>query len=307
MLQKFLSDYVLYKYGYGFIINQESLFISRKEFYMYEFTDDCLIHIEEIDNEHRHLFSLINESIAMVAEASDVTTISKKLVSRLKDYAVNHFAHEEAYMESIHDPELSLQKREHAAFTEKINSFTLDTSSPEAAKESLNELLKYLIRWLYRHILSSDMMIGKLEPNDPFAFTDRFKTGIQLIDDEHRKLFEIIKETNELICAELLHDKYDRIMELLAKLKDYTEFHFHDEETLMERIGYPGLESQKHAHAAFVERLVDVDLGTLDDIDNDQQAYLLDLINYLIGWLSNHILVSDKKIAEYVRSNNITL
>ena len=125
------------------------------------------------------------------------------------------------------------------------------------------------------------MMIGKLEPNDPFAFTDRFKTGIQLIDDEHRKLFEIIKETNELICAELLHDKYDRIMELLAKLKDYTEFHFHDEETL--------------------------DLGTLDDIDNDQQAYLLDLINYLIGWLSNHILVSDKKIAEYVRSNNITL
>ncbi len=274
---------------------------------MYEFTDDCLIHIEEIDNEHRHLFSLINESIALVAEASDVTTISKNLVARLKDYAVNHFAHEEAYMESIHDPELSLQKREHAAFTEKINSFTLDTSSPEAAKESLNELLKYLIRWLYRHILSSDMMIGKLEPNDPFAFTDRFKTGIQLIDDEHRKLFEIIKETNELICAELLHDKYDRIMELLAKLKDYTEFHFHDEETLMERIDYPGLEAQKHAHAAFVERLVDVDLGTLDDIDNDQQAYLLDLINYLIGWLSNHILVSDKKIAEYVRSNNITL
>lgn len=51
---------------------------------MYEFTDDCLIHIEEIDNEHRHLFSLINESIALVAEASDVTTISKTLSQGLK-------------------------------------------------------------------------------------------------------------------------------------------------------------------------------------------------------------------------------
>ncbi len=274
---------------------------------MYEFTDDCLIHIEEIDNEHRHLFSLINESIAMVAEASDVTTISKNLVAKLKDYAVNHFAHEEAYMESINDPELRLQKREHAAFTEEINSFTLDTSSPEAAKESLNELLKYLVRWLDSQILSRERMRGKMPPHDPFAFTDRFKTGIELVDDEHRTLFEIIRETNELICADLLHDKYDKIMELLAKLKDYTEFHFHDEEALMERIGYPGLEAQKHAHAAFVERLVDIDLETLDDIDNDQQAYLLDLINYLVGWLANHILGSDKKIGEYVRSNNITL
>ena len=51
---------------------------------MCEFTDDCLIHIEEIDNEHRHLFSLINESTAMVAEASDVSAISKELVARLK-------------------------------------------------------------------------------------------------------------------------------------------------------------------------------------------------------------------------------
>ena len=272
---------------------------------MYEFTDDCLIHIEQIDNEHRQLFALLNESIAMVSEVSDVTTIYKNLIAKLKDYAINHFAHEEAYMESIHDPELRLQRLEHAAFTKKINSFALDTSSPEAAKESLNELLKYLVRWLYRHILSSDMMIGKMETKDPFAFTDKFKTGIELVDDEHRRLFEIIKKANDLINAELLHDKYDKIMEILASLKDYTEFHFNDEEELMKRISYPGLEAQKHAHAAFIERLVDIDLNKLDEIDNDQQAYLLDLINFLIGWLSNHILASDKKLGEYVRNNNI--
>ena len=272
---------------------------------MYEFTDDCLIHIEQIDNEHRQLFALLNESIAMVSEVSDVTTIYKNLIAKLKDYAINHFAHEEAYMESIHDPELKLQRLEHAAFTKKINSFALDTSSPEAAKESLNELLKYLVRWLYKHILSSDMMIGKMETKDPFAFTDKFKTGIELVDDEHRRLFEIIKEANDLINAELLHDKYDKIMEILASLKDYTEFHFNDEEELMKRISYPGLEAQKHAHAAFIERLVDIDLNTLDEIDNDQQAYLLDLINFLIGWLSNHILACDKKLGEYVRNNNI--
>ena len=39
-------------------------------------------------------------------------------------------------MEQIHDPELPLQKKEHAEFAEKINSFILDKSSKEAARAS---------------------------------------------------------------------------------------------------------------------------------------------------------------------------
>lgn len=87
------------------------------------------------------------------------------------------------------------------------------------------------------------MMIGKISAAeaDPFAFTERYKTGIELIDDEHSRLFEIIREANELINAELLHDKYDEIVRLLEELKNYTEFHFSDEERLMESIQYPGL------------------------------------------------------------------
>lgn len=274
---------------------------------MYEFTTDCLTGIEQIDNEHRELFTLINQSIKMVSETDDINAIAKNLIAKLKDYASNHFKHEEEYMESIHDPELEIQKKEHAAFTKKISSFEIDTTSDESARTSLNELLEFLVRWLYRHILSSDIMIGKFEPDDPFTFTAKYKTDIQLVDDEHRRLFEIIKEANDLIFEELLHDKYDKIIELLSELKDYTEFHFSDEEKLMEKIGYPGLEAQQRAHAAFIEKLVNIDLNTLDDIDNNQQEYLTELINFLLGWLSNHILGSDKKIGEFVKEHNIII
>lgn len=129
---------------------------------MYEFTEDCMIHIEEIDNEHRRLFQMINEAIDLAEHTEDVTTIADSLLPRLKEYAATHFAHEEAYMESINDPELPLQRKEHTAFTEKMNTFVLDTSSPETARTSLNDLLTYLVRWLYHHILSSDIMIGKM-------------------------------------------------------------------------------------------------------------------------------------------------
>ena len=277
---------------------------------MYKFTDDCLIGIEEIDNEHRRLFHMINEAIDLSKENMDVSAITKNLLPGLKDYAATHFAHEEAYMERIHDPELPIQKKEPEDFTKTVNSFSLDTSSPEATKKSFDELLTYLVRWLYRHILSSDIMIGKMSSisvneEDPFAFTEKYHTGIDLVDNEHRRLFEIIHDTNDLIHAELLHDKYDEIMRLLAELKDYTEIHFHDEEALMERIQYPELDAQKRAHTAFVERLVEIDLTELDDMDDNQQEYLIDLIQFLAGWLINHILGSDKKIGEYMREHGI--
>lgn len=278
---------------------------------MYEFTNDCLLNIDTIDDEHRHLFKLINDAFALVEETDDVAPVAKNLLSSLKDYANTHFAHEEAYMESINDPELSLQKKEHAAFAAKIDSFRLDDSSPEAVKKSLNELLTYLVHWLYHHILSSDMLIGKMLPMEDksenvFEFTDKYKTGIALVDDEHRRLFEIISDTNDLIHDNFIHDKYDEIMRLLSELREYTQIHFHDEEELMERINYPGLGAQMKAHSAFVERLVGINLSELDDMDDNQQEYLLDLIQFLLSWLSNHILGTDMKIGEFMREHNIS-
>ena len=277
---------------------------------MYEFTEDCMIHVEEIDNEHRRLFQMINEAVALVDSTDDVQVIASNLIKNLKDYAATHFAHEEAYMERMNDPELELQKKAHAAFTAKINAFEPDTSTPEALRASLKGLLEYLVRWLYRHILSSDMMIGKIPPaseqtEDQFAFTDKYRTGIELVDDEHKRLFEIIKDTNDVIHTELLHDKYDEIMRLLAELREYTEVHFSDEEAMMERIHYPDIDAQKRAHSAFVGRLVEIDLSELDAMDDNQEEYLQDLIQFLLSWLSNHILGMDKKIGAYITEHGV--
>ena len=44
----------------------------------------------------------------------------------------------------------------------------------------------------------------------------------------------------------------------------------------------------------------------MEDLDDNQQVYLLDLIQFLLNWLANHILACDKKIGEYMRENHIT-
>lgn len=42
-------------------------------------------------------------------------------------------------------------------------------------------------------------------------------------------------------------------------------------------------------------------------MDDNQEEYLMDLIGFLLGWLSNHILASDKKIGEYVKEHSIEI
>ena len=68
----------------------------------------------------------------------------------------------------------------------------------------------------------------------------------------------------------------------------------------MTSIAYPGLEGQKRAHAAFVDKLVNINLEELEDIDEHQDEYLVGLIDFLLGWLTEHILKVDKLVGEFV-------
>lgn len=263
---------------------------------MYQFTEDCMIGIAQIDEEHRRLFEMMNETEKLLKENGSSVQSAKNLVKKLREYAEVHFAHEEAYMEKINDPELKMQKEEHEEFRKKVESISFDGIKEEQGKQILSDLLEFLAKWLYHHILGSDIMIGKMakqEEKEPFAFTQEYWTGIELIDEEHKKLFEIIRETNDIIHAQFLHDKYDEIMRILHALREYTELHFKDEEAYMEKVGYKRIDVQKRAHEAFVEKIKKIDL---QEIDDNQEEYLEELIEYLLKWLVNHILKLDKKI-----------
>ena len=264
---------------------------------MYRFTEDCLTGIETIDEEHRRLFQLINESIELLKENGASKVIVKNLLKELREYAGTHFAHEEAYMEQIKDLELPRQRKEHAQFAAKVDSYKIADLTEEESSQAAQELLSFMAKWLYRHILGSDTMIGKMtsesKKEDAFAFTDQYRTGITLIDDEHRRLFEIIKETNDVIEEELVHDKFDAIVHILEELKDYTKYHFGHEEEYMKSINYGKRFSQMHQHTQFIEKLESYDLK---NIDENQQAGLLEIIDFLAVWLQGHIKGMDKRI-----------
>jgi hemerythrin len=161
-------------------------------------------------------------------------------------------------------------------------------------------MLNFLAKWLYHHILSSDILIGKLPPleewmvrENPCEFTDEYLTGIHIVDDEHRELFHIIEKANHLIKNMNDVSGFDNIMMILNELTYYTKEHFRDEEEYMGKIGYDGLDAQKRAHESFVEKLENIDIQAIDD---NPKGELQELVEFLLGWLINHILYTDKKI-----------
>ena len=266
----------------------------------YEFTDDCLTGIETIDNEHRELFRIINDlqDLLINEMSEDKYDRTREMLQRLENYAEEHFKHEEEYMASINDPELPIQKKQHLEFCNKIDQ--ADATIPsDGQDEFLQNLLTFLVTWLYRHILGSDLMIGKVkqtgEKREIIKFAEEFITGIPLIDEEHKELFRIIGEVQTLIRNDLLTDKFDEILSLLGELTEYAASHFKDEEEYMRSINYMGLESQKRAHDAFVSRIEEMDII---NIDSNQQGTLEDILEFLTEWLVNHILFSDKKIGK---------
>lgn len=126
-----------------------------------------------------------------------------------------------------------------------------------------------------------------------YEMKDEYLTGIELIDNEHKVLFQIADEIYQLCTNEFVPDKYDHISNLIQRLKDYAIMHFEHEEEYMEGIRYKRMFTQKIQHDNFKRKLDTMDLEIIDD---DQEQAIQELLKFVTDWLVEHILETDKRI-----------
>lgn len=125
------------------------------------------------------------------------------------------------------------------------------------------------------------------------VWKDEYSIGVELIDAQHQRLFEIGNDIYNLLENYLLDDKYDKIMLIIQELKDYTKYHFKTEEEYMMQIKYPKFFSQKVAHDDFINKIEEFEL---QDIDQDQEKYIRELLEFVFTWILEHIVRQDKLI-----------
>lgn len=128
-----------------------------------------------------------------------------------------------------------------------------------------------------------------------YEFKEEYKTGIDFIDEQHKVLFEIADKTYTLLKNEFAIDKYDKIVALIEELQDYTSFHFTAEEEYMKSINYKRMFTQKVEHDAFIKRINDVNFSKIDE---NQDEYIVSILQLLNDWLTGHIFSNDKLIGQ---------
>lgn len=266
----------------------------------YKFTNNCLIGVEQIDDEHRELFRLVGEVQDLLHDRWNADKYFEicDVVERLRDYAAEHFRHEEEYMVKIGHPELEMQIEQHTQFCEKVNA--VDLRSAEGDQQAfIEDILSFLVKWLYRHILGSDLLIGKLMSVEEWkqkgnvAFKDEYITGVESIDEEHKELVKILDELHYLVANDDSDDKFDKILNLAKYFRNFIRVHFKNEEDYMESIQYEELEMQQLAHDVFIARL---DLMNLEEFDVSRQKELEEHVEAMTEWVVAHIIHMDKHI-----------
>lgn len=118
--------------------------------FVVEWRDGFRIGIAQVDAEHRHLFTLVKSLSA--ANIDDT-------LGELLDYVVTHFTHEQDAMQASGFPDF----RQHLALHEQLSAQVAEFLSAGAGwdEERVQELRRFLNKWLVGHILTHDLRFGR--------------------------------------------------------------------------------------------------------------------------------------------------
>jgi len=124
---------------------------------------------------------------------------------------------------------------------------------------------------------------------------DQYCVGIEKIDHQHQHLFEI---TNKLIERPVCSRDCELASDILKEMINYAREHFTDEEVLIREYDYPELETHKRQHDYFINTTAELAINFM----NNSNTTAGEIAEFLILWLSTHILKSDMKYKAFFKS-----
>jgi hemerythrin len=116
--------------------------------------DAFSVGIEKIDNQHQHMFAIINRFIERPYSTDDTEQMSM-ILKEMTAYAREHFTDEEKLMQEYGYPELEPHKWQHAFFIDMTTE--LVTQFMQSQEKTADKTADFLRLWLTGHILKTDM------------------------------------------------------------------------------------------------------------------------------------------------------
>ncbi|MDR3303593.1 MAG: hemerythrin family protein [Treponema sp.] len=130
-----------------------------------------------------------------------------------------------------------------------------------------------------------------------YTWTAAIAVGYELIDEQHKKLFEAI---NAFLSASEQGEGKDELQKNLRFLSDYTIKHFSEEEAIQQKYKYPDYENHRKYHETC--KAVVRELSHELILKGPSETLIKDVQVKVGDWLVEHIKVQDVKLGAYLKS-----
>jgi len=126
------------------------------------------------------------------------------------------------------------------------------------------------------------------------VWCDKYATGIERIDAQHRHLVNL---TNELYAAcfakeDTLHTAFKDAM---VRMVEYVRFHFEDELKILNAINYPDYQNHKKMHDSLIKNIIEAS----KDYSDGKKFVPNNFVRTLVDWVFSHIAFYDKQYSLY--------
>jgi len=129
-------------------------------------------------------------------------------------------------------------------------------------------------------------------------WNDSLSVGINSIDDQHKKLVQMLNTLYDAL--EQNHGK-DVIQEIFEGLTIYTNKHFAYEEELFTEYNYP----ESASHIADHDTLIEEVMALKEKLENGDKKINIKVMSFLKEWLTNHILKTDMACSAFLKSKGV--
>lgn len=131
-----------------------------------------------------------------------------------------------------------------------------------------------------------------------FDWKPEMDTRIESIDTQHRQLFVIGRDIEQLVRVECIGVTDKQLLDIVCRLRDYTGYHFYEEEQMMKKSDYPGLEEHRKQHVRYTTAVMKIDMPKL----KANPAKELNKIKIeLQTGIFNHMLTEDVQFTDYFK------
>ncbi|MEQ9364275.1 MAG: bacteriohemerythrin [Leptospirales bacterium] len=131
------------------------------------------------------------------------------------------------------------------------------------------------------------------------AWGPKYELGIAKVDAQHRVLVMLINRLETLREAGAAAQR--DLEEILKHLDQYVRTHFADEERMLDDLSYTEISEHIEEHRAFEARIAQI----RTDLESGRPDVLDNLVEFLGGWLTGHILENDRGYVDEFRDRDL--